>query len=380
LYIHEKGSMKPMRIVLGLLACATLFAQTTDLREPTGLPNNSLASFMLGETLLEQKNYQSAANEFRDALNGDLKPEWVVVWSRVKLARIFEVTGQRQRAVLEYQAAVRTNDNTKGALDEAIKFLKETGNTIPNVDLQVETPPMVLHVGPQVQPVGAEVVPPVRIDGDAPEYSDEARLAELEGTVLVEAVVGADSSLRDVRVMRSLGLGLDEKAVEAVRSWRFWPGMYQGNDIDTRTTIPVDFVLPSKHSRWHLIQARFNPPEGASRPVFRSVIYPPGAGVSRGLMDHARVVVTIGRQASATLSFEVDEQGRPVAFNLEASTDVSWGPEAIAVVQNWKFAPGEKDGKPVSVPCKVTLVWGRRNLSAEVIRNLTERQNPVAVP
>ena len=66
-----------------------------------------------------QRNYQSAANSFRDALRGDGDPKWTEVWSHINLGNIFDITGQRERAVNEYRLAVQTNDNTQGAINEA---------------------------------------------------------------------------------------------------------------------------------------------------------------------------------------------------------------------------------------------------------------------
>ncbi len=80
---------------------------------------SSLASYRIGEVFFMQRNYQSAANSFRDALRGDGDPKWVEVWSHIELGRIFDVTGQRDRAVNEYRLAVQTNDNTQGAVNEA---------------------------------------------------------------------------------------------------------------------------------------------------------------------------------------------------------------------------------------------------------------------
>jgi len=81
--------------------------------------NSSLAAYRIGEIFFMQRNYQSAANSFRDALRGDGDPKWVEVWSHIELGRIFDVTGQRDRAVNEYRLAVQTNDNTQGAVNEA---------------------------------------------------------------------------------------------------------------------------------------------------------------------------------------------------------------------------------------------------------------------
>jgi hypothetical protein len=81
--------------------------------------NSSLAAYRIGEVFFMQRNYQSAANSFRDALRGDGDPKWVEVWSHIELGRIFDLTGQRDRAVNEYRLAVQTNDNTQGAVNEA---------------------------------------------------------------------------------------------------------------------------------------------------------------------------------------------------------------------------------------------------------------------
>jgi aminopeptidase N len=86
--------------------------------------NSSLAHYRIAEVFFLQNNYQSAANEFREALNGDLEPSWTEVWAHINLGKIFDITGQRDRAVNEYTQAVRTKDNTQGAQEEAAKYLK----------------------------------------------------------------------------------------------------------------------------------------------------------------------------------------------------------------------------------------------------------------
>ncbi|HVX65445.1 MAG TPA: tetratricopeptide repeat protein, partial [Bryobacteraceae bacterium] len=86
--------------------------------------NTSLAHYRIAEVFFLQNNYQAAANEFREALNGNLDPKWTEVWSHINLGKIFDVTSQRERAVSEYTLAVRTKDNTQGAQEEAAKYLK----------------------------------------------------------------------------------------------------------------------------------------------------------------------------------------------------------------------------------------------------------------
>ncbi len=81
--------------------------------------NSSLAHYRIADIFFMQRNYQSAANEFREALNGDGEPRWTEVWSHIMLGKIFDITGQRERAVNEYRQAIQTGDPTQGALDEA---------------------------------------------------------------------------------------------------------------------------------------------------------------------------------------------------------------------------------------------------------------------
>jgi aminopeptidase N len=86
---------------------------------------SSLAHYRIGEVFFALRNYQSAVNAFRESLNGDLEPAWTEVWSHLYMGKIFDVTGQRERAVNEYQQAVRTKDDTQGAVVQAQQYLKE---------------------------------------------------------------------------------------------------------------------------------------------------------------------------------------------------------------------------------------------------------------
>jgi hypothetical protein len=87
--------------------------------------NSSLAHYRIADIFFMQRNYQSAANEFRESLNGDGDPRWTEVWSHIMLGKIFDTTGQRERAVNEYRQAIQTGDPTQGALDEARKYLEK---------------------------------------------------------------------------------------------------------------------------------------------------------------------------------------------------------------------------------------------------------------
>jgi aminopeptidase N len=87
--------------------------------------NNSLAEFRIGEAAFELGNLNAAAQQFQQALNGDLKAKWVEVWSYINRGKIFDMRGQRDRAVTEYQKAANTGDDSYGAQAEVSKYLKE---------------------------------------------------------------------------------------------------------------------------------------------------------------------------------------------------------------------------------------------------------------
>jgi TonB family protein len=91
--------------------------------------------------------------------------------------------------------------------------------------------------------IGGGVSAPVPIYRFEPEYSEEARKAKYQGTVLLAIVVDVDGTTRNIRVLRTLGMGLDEKAIEAVSKWRFRPGMKGGQAVPVQANVEVSFRL-----------------------------------------------------------------------------------------------------------------------------------------
>jgi TonB family protein len=90
---------------------------------------------------------------------------------------------------------------------------------------------------------GNGVSAPRAIYDPDPEYSDEARRAKYQGTVVLSLIVDPSGHARNVRVARSLGMGLDEKAMEAVQRWRFAPGMKDGHAVAVQVNVEVNFRL-----------------------------------------------------------------------------------------------------------------------------------------
>ncbi|MGA8153129.1 MAG: energy transducer TonB [Terriglobales bacterium] len=91
--------------------------------------------------------------------------------------------------------------------------------------------------------VGGGVSAPKAIYAPDPEYSEEARKAKYQGTCVLWLVVGPDGKPRDIKVSRTLGLGLDEKAIEAVKQWKFEPAMKDGKPVAVQINVEVSFRL-----------------------------------------------------------------------------------------------------------------------------------------
>lgn len=91
--------------------------------------------------------------------------------------------------------------------------------------------------------IGRSIAPPVLIFQVDPEFSEEARKAKYQGTVLLAIDVDASGHPANIRILQGLGMGLDEKAIQAVSQWRFRPGLQNGKPVATPATVQVNFRL-----------------------------------------------------------------------------------------------------------------------------------------
>ncbi|HEV2276980.1 MAG TPA: TonB family protein [Acidobacteriaceae bacterium] len=97
--------------------------------------------------------------------------------------------------------------------------------------------------GGSVMSVGGGVTAPVLVHQVQPEFTDQARAAKLEGTVEIQLIVDAYGNPKNVTVVRSLGMGLDQKAIAAVSQYKFKPAMYQGHPVAVQLRVDVGFHL-----------------------------------------------------------------------------------------------------------------------------------------
>jgi TonB family protein len=94
-----------------------------------------------------------------------------------------------------------------------------------------------------VYPPGHGVVPPVPIYAPEAEFSDEARRSKYQGVCLISIIVDTHGNPQNPRVVQRLGMGLDEKAIEAIRRYKFKPGTKDGKPVPVLITIEVDFRM-----------------------------------------------------------------------------------------------------------------------------------------
>ena len=176
-------------------------------------------------------------------------------------------------------------------------------------------------------------------------------MARLEGFALVTLVVDDDATLRDVHITRPIGLGLDEKAIAAVKDWQFAPATEGEKPVQAVTRVDVNFRLLIGRDDWHLSRAAFDTAPGTDRPVLISAEYPE----AQKSEDYAAV----------TVSFTIDEQGVPTGVHADKSSDPKWELEIVQMVTNWRFHPalsGGHGGHAVRAGC--TLDFARGHLTA----------------
>jgi TonB family protein len=110
--------------------------------------------------------------------------------------------------------------------------------------VQQTAPPSPEQEQKPAERVGPRATPPHAISPmSEPDYTDEARQAHIQGTVILEVIVRADGTGKVEKVFQGLGYGLDEKAIEAFEKWRFSPGTIDGKPVDVQFRVTINFHL-----------------------------------------------------------------------------------------------------------------------------------------
>ena len=181
------------------------------------------------------------------------------------------------------------------------------------------------------------VVPPHVIESVPPIYTDEGLAARIEGIVTLEAAVDSQGKVTILRVVKGLGYGLDQRAIRAALSWKFVPAIQNGIPVQAVAQIDVDFKLPP--------EIPFRVGGGITAPLVISRVEPQYTDEARNLKYRGTVVLSATVGVDGTV--KVEKAIRELDHGLTES--------AIAALEQWKFKPGVKDGKPVPISLNIEV-------------------------
>jgi TonB family protein len=208
-----------------------------------------------GVVELNTKHYPAALLDFELAQNeSKSRRGWALMWQAIAQQNLDNAPA----AQALYQKALDAADpqsmtaavimdlyanllEQKSQSDDAVKLRKQSYEIR---EAQAKLPAAATRVGTvMVYRAGKDLKSPVLKAKVEPEYSAEARAAKYSGTVVLRVEIAADGTTHNIKVVRSLGLGLDEKAEQAVSQWKFQPGTKDGQPVTVAATIEVNFRL-----------------------------------------------------------------------------------------------------------------------------------------
>jgi TonB family protein len=194
----------------------------------------------------------------------------------------------------------------------------------------------VVAQGGGVYRVGGGVAAPSLVRKVEPNYSEEARRARYNGTVLLYVEIDPSGQATNIKVQRSLGLGLDEKAVEAVRQWVFKPGTKEGTPVTVAATIEVNFRLLS---HWQIARQEFPADNGVVKPQLGAHALPP----------ECRAPVNL------TAALDIDSSGTVASARVLRTTDATQDSGVLDAIRLWRFTPARWQGTAQPAPGEIDL-------------------------
>jgi len=244
----------------------TLYRQADQLAKDS-FEDPDYADFLneVGRYYHTRRKYEIAEGFYVQGFSGRVKAhgqEHVKVADSINnLAVLYENQGRFPKAEVYYQHALSIRGKVLGAENvKTIETCEHFSRLLHKLTRGDEAAPLEERARAFRQPllqaaVGATVeVPDVAVSGPAvkapelidqpdPEYTDEAKIARQEGSVAIHVEIDTEGVPRNLRVVRTLGLGLDEKAIEAVKRWRFRPARSNGRKVAFRATLEINFRL-----------------------------------------------------------------------------------------------------------------------------------------
>jgi TonB family protein len=193
-----------------------------------------LTHFQLGEQFKLQGNLERAVAEIQEALR--LEPD-EAYWHDA-LAIVLYKQGNTQEAAKERTEAARLSPE-----DSGLAGAGNPANGWESETKEAEAQPGGLGVGTPPFRVGGNVSAPICTYHPAPRLSEKARAMRYQGTTVLWVVVNAEGNVAQAYVVKPLGFGLDQKALHAVRTWKFKPGICDGKPVAVRIKVEVTFRI-----------------------------------------------------------------------------------------------------------------------------------------
>ena len=187
---------------------------------------------------------------------------------------------------------------------------------------------------------GRKSIPPraVILERTAPGYTAEARAAGLEGVVVLYLEVNRDGQIETAHLLQSLGMGLDDKAIEAVNHWRFAAGTKDGMPVKTEQSVEIPFHLPEAHSwgirrcLYRVKRGKYGTSKGIAEPVLTKYVNPSASSCPSD-------------QGPAIVNFEIKKDGTTDNVTMAVANGNGAGQSISNAVAGWVFQPGARNGK-----------------------------------
>jgi len=217
---------------------------------------------------------------------------------------------------------------------------------MPQPGVAIATSVALAPLPPGVYRIGGGVSAPVPTIRPEPEYSEEARAAKWQGAVLLQLVVDQSGVPQDIQVVRPLGLGLDQKAIEAVQKWRFRPGIKDGQPVPVMANIEVNFRLQQSPEPVAAV--------GGSRPVTVGGKVMESRIVQRVPPEYPANAKTARIQGTVEVGIVVGPDGKVQNVGV-ISGPAMLAQAALDAVSQWVYQPFMLNGQPVAVNSTVQV-------------------------
>jgi TonB family protein len=182
-----------------------------------------------------------------------------------------------------------------------------------------------------------------------PEYSEEARRADVNATIVLSLVVNEIGEPEDVRVERGAGFGLDERAVQCIQTWRFEPGTKDGKPFKAAIHVEVSFNLMTKGRQNQRASLTFTLPSGAARPELIKGAIPASPDAAGAAL--LRVRLTVG------------QDGKAKNLDILETTDQDWANQALKKMKEWRFRTSHGQNAEVQGVFELTVGHPKRRTS-----------------